>query len=212
MENKISSLEQRVLGALVEKEMTTPDYYPLTLNSLTLACNQKSNRRPVTSFSETDVMEGFDRLRRLGLAMPAASESGRVPKFRHCLVEELHLEPEHLAILCELLLRGGQTTGELRTRAERMHPFKDLAAVESALDDLQRREPPLVKCLERQPGQKERRYVHLLGEDADGAQPEPTADPPKPSRDERLEALEQEVAGLREELLTLKSQLKDLLD
>ena len=212
MEKTISPLEQRVLGVLVEKEMTTPDYYPLTLNSMTLACNQKSNRRPVVDFSETDVMDGFDRMRRLGFVMPASSESGRVPKFRHCLVEELHLEPEYLAILCELLLRGGQTTGELRTRAERMHPFKDLAAVEYALDELQQREPPLVKKLERQPGQKECRYIHLFGEDTEEVQTELTVNHPHPTRDERIEALERGVAELREELLSLKSQLKDLLD
>jgi uncharacterized protein YceH (UPF0502 family) len=210
MEKTISPLEQRVLGALIEKEMTTPDYYPLTLNGLTLACNQKSNRRPVTGFSEAEVMDGFDRLRRLGLAIPAAADSGRVPKFRHCLAEELHLEPEHLAILCELLLRGGQTTGELRTRAERMHPFKDLASVETSLDDLQQREPPLVKKLERQPGQKECRYIHLLGEESEEAQPEKTAS--GPSHEERIDALEREVAELREELLVLKTALKDLLD
>jgi uncharacterized protein YceH (UPF0502 family) len=210
MEKTISPLEQRVLGALIEKEMTTPDYYPLTLNSLTLACNQKSNRRPVTGFSEAEVMDGFDRLRRLGFAIPAAADSGRVPKFRHCLAEELHLEPEHLAILCELLLRGGQTTGELRTRAERMHPFKDLASVETALDDLQQREPPLIRKLERQPGQKECRYIHLFGEEPGEAQTASTVG--SPSHEERIETLEREVAELREELLVLKTGLKDLLD
>jgi uncharacterized protein YceH (UPF0502 family) len=210
MDKTISPLEQRVLGALVEKEMTTPDYYPLTANSLTLACNQKSNRRPVVDYSEGEVMDGFDRLRRLGYAMPAAADSGRVPKFRHCMAEELHLAPEHLAILCELLLRGGQTSGELRTRAERMYPFRDVASVESALDDLQQREPPLVKKLDRQPGQKGRRYIHLLGEENEEVSNEATVS--HPSQDERLEVLEREVAGLREELLSLKSQLKDLLE
>ena len=207
-------LEQRrmekVLGALIEKEMTTPDYYPLTLNSLTLACNQKSNRYPVVGFSETEVMNGFDRLRRLGLAMPASSGSGRVPKYRHCLVEELHLEHDQLAILCELLLRGPQTIGELRTRAERMHPFRDLASVESALEELQQRELPLVRQLERQPGQKECRYAHLLGEPPDEALSAPTA--PNTSSEERLHILEEAVAGIQEELRLLKAKLKDLLD
>ena len=209
MEVTITPLEQRVLGALIEKEMTTPDYYPLTLNSLTLACNQKSNRHPVVDFSEADVMNGFDRLRRLGLAMPASAGSGRVPKYRHCLVEELHLEPEHLAVLCELLLRGPQTIGELRTRGERMYPFKDLASVESALDELQHREPPVVLQLERQPGQKESRYAHLLG-----GRPEAVLSPPivpNEAVEERLCILEQSVAQLREEVRVLKEKLKDLL-
>jgi uncharacterized protein YceH (UPF0502 family) len=210
MEKTIPPLEQRILGSLIEKEMTTPDYYPLTLNSLTLACNQKSNRHPVVGFSETEVMTGFDRLRRLGLTMPASSGSGRVPKYRHCLVEELHLEPEHLAILCELLLRGPQTVGELRTRAERMHPFRDLASVESALDDLKQREPPLVLRLERQPGQKECRYAHLFGEQPDGAYP--VSDAPASADEERLRILEQAVAELREEVRFLKAKLKDLLE
>lgn len=210
MEETITPLEQRILGALVEKEMTTPDYYPLTLNSLTLACNQKSNRHPVVSFSETDVLNGFDRLHRLGLTMPASPGSGRVPKYRHCLVEELHLEPEHLAILCELLLRGPQTTGELRTRAERMRPFRDLASVESALDDLKRHEPPLVLQLERQPGQKECRYAHQFGEGSEEAPPgQATANS---SGEERLRILEQVVAELAEEVQFLKERLKDLLD
>lgn len=210
MEMILSPLEQRVLGALIEKEMTTPDYYPLTLNSLTQACNQKSNRRPVVTFSEPDVRGGFDRLCRLGLAMPASPDAGRVPKFRHCLVEELHLEPEHLAVLCELLLRGPQTIGELRTRADRMHPFKDLASVESDLDDLANRNPPLVQKLERHPGQKEGRFMHLFGEP-----PGETNIVPETlhsSGQERLDVLEKEVADLREELRILKNKLGDLLE
>ncbi len=210
MDEAITPLGQRVLGALIEKEMTTPDYYPLTLNSLTLACNQKSNRHPVVSFNETDVMNGFDRLHRLGLAMPASPGSGRVSKYRHCLVEELHLEPEHLAILCELLLRGPQTIGELRTRADRMHTFRDLASVESVLDDLKQHEPPLVRQLERQPGQKECRYAHLFGELPDEAQPAPTV--VDSSGEERLDILERVVAELQEDVQLLKEKLKDLLE
>lgn len=211
MEKSITPLEQRVLGALIEKEMTTPDYYPLTLNSLTLACNQKSNRHPVVDFSETDVMNGFDHLRRLGLAMPASPESGRVPKYRHCLVEELRLEPEHLAILCELLLRGPQTIGELRTRGERMHPFRDLASVESVVDDLLQRDPPLVRQLERRPGQKECRYAHLFG-DHPPDEAQPTSTPENSSSEERLHVLERTVADLQEEVRFLREKLKDILD
>lgn len=211
METTLSALEQRVLGALIEKEMTTPDYYPLTLNGLTLACNQKSNRQPVTAYTEAAVMEGFDNLKRRGLAMPASAESGRVPKYRHCLVEELHLQPEQLAVICMLMLRGPQTVGELRTRTERMHPFADLAAVDATLTDLSDRQPPLVQRMARQPGQKEARYRHLFGEageESPGAEPAIEQD----MDDERLANLEQQVATLAEELQQLKEKLKDLLE
>ncbi len=210
MEKVLSPLEQRVLGALIEKEMTTPDYYPLTLNSLTLACNQKSNRRPVVEYSEAEVRDGFDRLRRLGVAMPAAADSGRVPKFRHCLAEEHHLEPEHLAIICELLLRGEQTVGELRTRAERLHAFPDLTSVEAVLDTLQHCDQPLVKRQPRRPGQKECRYVHLFGNALDGDALENVD--ARPSAAVQLDALAHEVAALREDFEALKARLSDLLD
>ncbi len=209
MEKMLNTLEQRVLGALIEKEMTTPDYYPLTLNALTLACNQKSNRYPVVSYTDSQVLEGFDRLRRLGFAMPASAESGRVPKYRHCLVEELHLEPEQVAILCELLLRGPQTAGELRTRAERMHPFADLAAVASTLDELSNRQPSLVTQMARQPGQKECRYHHLFGKPPGESQGE-TAVAVFPA-EERIAELERKITLLEQELQLLKEKLKKLL-
>jgi uncharacterized protein YceH (UPF0502 family) len=210
MEMILTPLEQRVLGALIEKEMATPDYYPMTLNSLTLACNQKSNRQPVTSYSESEVMKGFDSLKRQGLAMPSA-ESGRVPKYRHCLVEELHLQPEEAAILCVLLLRGPQTVGELRTRTERMHPFADLGSLETTLEDLSSRQPALVRRMERQPGQKEARYQHLLGDATEenvGEQSSPVAS----ATEDRIATLEQQVAILSEEMEQLKEKLKDLLE
>ena len=210
MEMILNPLEQRVLGALIEKEMATPDYYPLTLNSLTLACNQKSNRQPVTSYSESEVMEGFDSLKRQGLAMPSA-EFGRVPKYRHCMVEELHLQHEEAALLCVLLLRGPQTIGELRTRTERMHGFADLGAVETTLNDLSSRQPPLVRRMERQPGQKEARYQHLLGDTADESTVEQTISEVSIDED-RIATLEQQVAILTEEMEQLKEKLKDLLD
>ncbi|NIQ96121.1 MAG: DUF480 domain-containing protein, partial [Desulfuromonadales bacterium] len=131
------------------KEMTTPDYYPLTLNSLTTACNQKSNRAPVLELDETDVVKALDALRFKGLAMQASGEGSRVPKYGHNLEAKLHFEPEQLAILCELFLRGPQTLGELRTRCERMRPFADLAAVEQVLAELMELDPPLVTRLPR---------------------------------------------------------------
>lgn len=210
MENILSPIEQRVLGALIEKEMATPDYYPLTLNSLTLACNQKSNRQPVTSYSESEVMEGFDSLRRQGLVMPSAA-SGRVPKYRHCLLEELHLQPEQAAIICVLLLRGPQTIGELRTRTERLHAFADLVSVESTLADLSGHQPPLVQKMNRQPGQKEARFQHLFGDAAQEEIVEGTVSGADVAED-RIVALEGQVAILAEEMERLKEKLKDLLE
>ncbi len=213
METALTTEEIRVLGALVEKEMTTPDYYPLTLNSLTTACNQKSNRDPVTVYEETDVVHALDSLRHKGLAMQAHGEGSRVPKYRHTLYEKLHLEPEEMAILGELMLRGPQTLGELRSRAERMHPFRELAQVEAVLGELMERQPPLAVKLPRQPGRKEHRFMHLLA-----GEPETTEDdripPPEAAtrrvREDhaRIEALEQEVATLRGELSALRAELE----
>src|SRR5512136_1710189 len=135
MDSLLNDIEVRVLGCLIEKELATPEYYPLTLNALTNACNQKSNRDPVLNLGEADVVRALDSLRFKQLALLSA-EGGRVPKYRHALVEKLRLDPAELALLGELLLRGPQTVGELRARAERMHPFADLTVVEEALQEL----------------------------------------------------------------------------
>jgi hypothetical protein len=211
METILNEIEIRILGCLIEKEMTTPDYYPLTLNSLTTACNQKSNRDPIVNFDETAVVVGLDSLRFKGLAMQAHGEGSRVPKYRHTLFEKLVLEPNQLAILGELLLRGPQTVGELRGRAERMHPFADLAAVDTVLGELIERQPPLVCKLPRQPGRKEHRFAHLL------AGPPPVVDDEAPAAEparlivaaggERIAQLEAEVAALREEVAELRQQM-----
>jgi len=156
----INAVEARILGALIEKELTTPEYYPLTLNSLTNACNQKSNRDPVMQLEEEAVVRGLDKLRMKGFAR-LSGEGGRVPKYCHSLGEKL--APPELAVLAELLLRGPQTLGELRTRCDRMSAFADTAAVEEVLADLQKYELQLATLLPRQPGQKEQRYAHLLG-------------------------------------------------
>jgi len=210
METELTAIEIRVLGCLIEKEMTTPDYYPLTLNSLTTACNQKSNRDPVLELDETDVVKALDKLRFKGLAMQATGEGSRVPKYGHNLEAKLHFEPEQLAILCELFVRGPQTLGELRTRCERMRPFDDLAAVETVLVELIEHDPPLVVKLPRQPGRKEQRYAHLLA----GAPelPEAAEAPPEAARlkvaaeDDRLQKLEEELAALRAEFEAFKTQ------
>ncbi len=211
MEMLLADVEIRVLGCFVEKEMTTPDYYPLTLNALTAACNQKSNRAPVVTYDEPTVVRALDRLRHLGLAMQAGS-GGRVPRYRHSLVEKLHLEPEELAVLAELMLRGPQTVGEIRGRADRMHSLESLEEVERILQSLAEREPPFTLRLPRQPGRKECRYMHLLaGEqepfDAEAAAPAEPATLQVRAENERISALEAEVAELREELNLLKGEM-----
>jgi uncharacterized protein len=158
----LSEVEMRVLGSLVEKQLTTPEYYPLSLNALVNACNQKSNRNPLMSLDETAVTQALRRLDKEGLAGPADSMDNRVTKYEHRLQEAFNFDRREIAIICELLLRGPQTPGELRSRAERMHPFEDLTQVQSTLQRLAQREPPLLTMLARQPGTKEARYAHLM--------------------------------------------------
>lgn len=210
MEFTLNAIEVRVLGCLIEKELATPEYYPLTLNALTNACNQKSNRDPVMVLEETDVVRALDNLRFQRLAHQSA-EGVRSAKYCHNLDGLLRLEPQELAILAELLLRGPQTVGELRGRAERMAPLADLAAAEEALASLVERDPPLVTRLPRQSGRKEQRYAQLFSGPPEVSD-EP-ATPVEPARarvmveNERLTALEAEVATLREEMNELRSQL-----
>jgi len=208
----LSPNEARVLGALVEKEITTPDYYPMTLNALTAACNQKSNRDPVLSLSENDVVQAFDEARKKSLVRMVEAGVSRVPKYRHRLAETLQLTPPQLAILCELFLRGAQTLGELRSRAERMHPFASLTEVEAVLTELSSAEhpatavagTPLVVRLPRQAGQKEARYTHLLCGVPIAQEPSVSAPSPSNADAERLNALEAEVAMLKQELSALR--------
>jgi len=209
---QLSEAEVRVLGALVEKETTTPDYYPLSLNALVNACNQKSNRDPVMTLDEDAVRQALRSLSEQALVRSAGGDS-RVAKFEHRLNELYNFHRHEIAVLCVLLLRGPQTPGELRNRAERMHAFEDLEAVHSALHHLMRREPPLAKILPRQPGTKESRYMHLLSGDAAPAEQVQTQhaaemrEPVGNARDgERIAQLESEIVELRRELETLKEQ------
>ena len=214
MDLHLNSVEARVLGALLEKEISTPEYYPLSLNALANACNQKSNREPVMSLDEAAVRQALHVLSEQGLARSAATDS-RVTKFEHRLQEAFNFHRHEAALLCVLLLRGPQTPGELRTRAERLYQFEDLDAVHSGLNLLIKREPPLVKMLPRQPGTKESRFVQLLSgdvlEQASGpSQVRATANaesPTTPVDSDRLAHLENEVAELRAELADVKSQL-----
>lgn len=209
---QLSEVEARVLGALVEKEITTPEYYPLSLNALLNACNQKSNRDPVMTLAEDVVRQALRSLTDQALVRSAGGDS-RVPKFEHRLNELYNFHRHEIAVLCVLLLRGPQTPGELRTRTERMYSFEDLEAVQSALHHLMRREPPLAKVLPRQPGTKESRYMHLLSGDAEPAalagterSAESLHAPADSENAQRIVRLESELAELRRELETLRQQ------
>jgi uncharacterized protein len=212
---RLSDNEVRILGALVEKEITTPEYYPLSLNALVNACNQKSNREPVMSISEEDARTALRSLSDQALARSAGGDS-RVAKFEHRLNDLYNFHRHEIAVLCVLLLRGPQTPGELRTRAERMYAFEDLEAVHSALNLLMRREPPLVRVLPRQAGTKESRYMHLLSGDVAASTIEPehaAAHSPAPvfaltdsASEERLSRLQSEVDSLTTQLRTLQEQ------
>jgi uncharacterized protein YceH (UPF0502 family) len=162
MDIVLDNIEVRILGCLVEKEIATPEYYPLSLNALTNACNQKSNRRPVFSLDEQVVLKGLDGLQQKGLARETHAAGSRVSKYLHELLSRFDLSRHEMAILCELMLRGPQTPGELRSNGERMAPFADIGETEEALKGLMDHDPPLVTKLPRETGRKESRYVHLF--------------------------------------------------
>jgi uncharacterized protein len=206
----LSDVEARVLGALVEKDITTPDYYPLSLNALVNACNQKNNRDPVMNLDEGAVRDALNGLHDDGLAGPASGADSRVTKYEHRLQETFNFTRGETAILCVLLLRGPQTPGELRGRTERMHQFEDLDAVQFGLQKLMQREPPLVAVLPRQPGTKEARYAHLLSGEVEVAELQLHGSSPvsRSPDDERIGRLEEEVASLRREVGDLKQQLE----
>lgn len=218
----LTEIEVRVLGALIEKDITTPDYYPLSLNALVNACNQKNNRDPVMTLDEAAVRQALTTLQEKRMAGPAGGADSRVPKYEHRLQEVFNFDRREIAVVCVLLLRGAQTPGELRGRTERMYHFEALEDVVSTLDRLAQREPPLVCILARQPGTKEYRYMHLFS----GEPLEPTvtraaverdanlsssasdaAGPSTPPPALRLANLEEQVATLRVELTEVQQQL-----
>jgi len=211
MQILVTPIEARVLGALVEKEASTPEYYPLSLNALVNACNQKNNREPVMHVEEREVLDALRALENEQLAGPARGADGRVTKYEHHLQEVFNFTRGEAAIFCELLLRGAQTPGELRSRAERLYRFEETADVLSALQRLMQREPALVTALPRQPGAREVRYMHLLfGEQVLAAAPAVEA-ASSSLRDDRLLQLESEVAELRREVNQLHDQLATLV-
>jgi uncharacterized protein YceH (UPF0502 family) len=201
----LNEIEVRVLASLIEKESTTPEYYPLSLNSLTLACNQKTNRDPVVSFDENTVREALDSLRAKKLARPVAGS--RVVKYEHSFLEVLNLGRRELALLCTLMLRGPQTVGELRDRSDRLRSFSDLEEVEACLEGLMHIEPaPLVTRFARQPGMKEPRYMHLLSGETEP--PAPKAAARSATLEEQIEALRQELHELRDEFSRFRRQFE----
>lgn len=210
----LDAVEARVLGCLVEKELATPEYCPLTLKALTAACNQQSNRDPVTALAETEVVRGLDRLQGKGLSVTTHQAGARVPKYRHAFTRKYPIRPAELAVLAELLLRGPQTSGELKGRAARMHPLGSLEEVEEALTRMAEREPPLAVRLPRQPGRKEPRWAHLLSGAPEVAEEAPS--PPRPeaatervrAEDARIAALEARVAALEEAFAAFRKEFE----
>ena len=210
----LTAEEARVLGCLVEKAITTPDVYPLTLNSLVSACNQKTSRDPVVEYGEAEVLQAHDGLKDKGLIYRITSSSGsRTPRYEHNFFDALRLTEAQGAALCVLLLRGPQTVGEIRQRTGRLHEFGSLNEVEEALEDLVSKQPrSLALKLARRPGEKEARYAHLLcGEVDEEAYSHQPVSASAPRRDERIEELEARVSTLEAELDRLKEQLQDLL-
>ena len=206
----LTEIETRVLGSLIEKDITTPDYYPLSLNALVNACNQKNNREPVMALDEESVRTSLATLQEKRLAGPAGGADSRVPKYEHRLQEVFNFDRREIAIVCVLLMRGPQTPGELRSRTDRMYRFEALDDVVSTLDRLAQRDPPLARVLPRQPGTKESRYMHLFSGEPQIADPaaSPSLDSSRHSSSgDRLTQLEEEVSALRRELSEVQQQL-----
>ncbi|MFM2397923.1 MAG: hypothetical protein RL341_80 [Pseudomonadota bacterium] len=206
---KLDPIELRVLGSLLEKSLATPDQYPLSLNSLTLACNQKTSREPVTDYPESAIEQALEELREKKLVVQHVG--GRAKKYAQSLSLMADITPQQLAVLAVLMLRGPQTPGELRQRAERMAPFAELADAQTALDALAARKPPLAAPLPKRPGEKEVRYTQLYNTEFAGAQPVAAAaesEMPKSATQQRLDALEAELADLKAEFAAFRKQFE----
>ena len=207
MSTILTETEVRVLGSLVEKQLTTPEYYPLTLNALTAACNQKSNRDPVMSLGETAILAAIDSLRDKNLVYLYYGSTSRTVKYKHMLPSVYELRPAAVAVIALLLLRGPQTVGELRGRSDRLYEFSGLGEVQETLDDLAGRSEPLILKLERQPGQKEARYIHLLSGEVDVVALNVVREHHSgvSGSNERIEKLEQEIERLGRELTSFRA-------
>jgi uncharacterized protein len=211
----LTAIEVRVLGSLIEKDITTPDYYPLSLNALVNACNQKNNRDPVMNLEENSVASALTSLQEKRMAGPASGADSRVTKYEHRLQEVFNFDRREIAIVCVLLLRGAQTPGELRSRTERMYRFEALEDVVSTLDRLAQRQPSFAAILARQPGTKESRYMHLFAgqpemlDDSGGVERTAATEPVYSSTNDRIAALEHEVHELKKQFSEMKQQLAD---
>jgi uncharacterized protein len=209
MSENLTETEARIVGALVEKQLTTPEYYPLTLNALIAACNQKTNREPVVSYGESTVSNALEVLRDKNIVYVFYGSTSRVPKYKHMMPQVFELEPSETAVLCVLMLRGPQTIGEIKERTGRLYDFRDLNDTNETLEALLKRDEPLIVRLERQPGQKEARYAHLLcGEVTSYTPPERSASRSS-ANDERIEKLEQELENVKSELGTFRQEFED---
>ncbi len=208
----LTETEARVLGSLIEKQLTTPEYYPLTLNALVNACNQKNNREPVVHYDENTVNRCLENLRDRNLVYVFYGSTSRVPKYKHMLPTVYELDPAETAVIDVMLLRGPQTLGELRTRTERLHGFSGLGEIQETLDGLARRDDPLVVRLPVQPGQKEARFAHLLSGEID-VEAFAVAQASRSTRSsvdaERVEKLEEDVTSLRAEVEALKETFEE---
>jgi uncharacterized protein YceH (UPF0502 family) len=209
MNTILSAIEIRIIGSLIEKELTTPEYYPLTLNALKNACNQKNNRNPVVSFDENLIEPVLNKLRDKSLARRVTGSDIRVPKYKQGFTEELNLQPDETAVICELMLRGPQTPGELKGRASRMFNFDSLSQVDEVLQRLLNREQHMVIKLPRQSGMKESRYAHLLSGEPEINNPEIRENEIAAAEDDRITKLEEQVLTLRNDFEELKNQFEN---
>lgn len=211
MPEKLTDVEARILGSLVEKQLTTPEYYPLTLNALVTACNQKNNRDPVVSYDEATVSRAIEELRDRNLVYVFYGSTSRVPKYKHMMPSVFELEPADVALVAVMMLRGPQTLGALRERTGRLHQFADLGEVQASLDGLMRREEPVVVKLPPQPGQKEARFAHLLSGEINVEELAATAAarPSRPSGSERVDGLEERIAALESEIGEMRQMFEE---
>ena len=210
MTENLTETEVRVLGSLIEKQLTTPEYYPLTLNALVAACNQKSNREPVVSYDENTVNSALESLREKNLVYVFYGSNSRVVKYKHMFPNVFELDPAEVAVMAVLMLRGPQTVGEIRGRTDRLHEFGGLADVQETIDKITRRDEPLVVRLERQAGQKDARYAHLLSGEIDVASlPAARERTVSPGQSDRIQQLEAEIENLKSELGSFREEFAE---
>jgi uncharacterized protein YceH (UPF0502 family) len=209
MSGQLTEIEARIVAALVEKQLTTPEYYPLTLNALIAACNQKTNREPVTNYDEAAVSRSLEELRDKNIVYVFYGSTSRVPKYKHMLPQVYELEPSETAVMCVLMLRGPQTIAEIKERTGRLYDFRDLNDVNETLESLMKRDEPLITRLERAPGQKEARYAHLLSGEVTSYTPPERASRGGAANDERVEKLEQELESLKNELGAFRQEFEN---